>query len=531
MLGATDVLLWHHILVIGTGVRLIWGVWAGLLLIGLGGGTPGPAQSKSASAQAQRARAAKRTAAAQTADEDRIAALVAKQTSAIQAGALPAIEEASRSLNAYTLREFAKLRVLEGNDHDAAALYQESLSAEDSPEVRLELASVLVRLGDGAAAEREHGAAQAVSALPAPKAPVVPSAGAGVLNAGSQDLAHSQAASLHDAQQKYLDAKEAKLRRILANSFNDLGTAEARQQQYKIALGNFQNAEHWQDPDPGLLRNIGVAAFRTQDYAEATRALGIYLQRASDEHLRLMLAMSQFSMGNFAQAATNFGQVSMLTLEDPRAAYSWAFSLARTGQQQRANEIAGQLTTLVLPPDAMYLVCHVYMDTEAYEQSLACLRKVAAADSTLRLVHYGEGESLIRLDRPAEAIPELREELALSPADPNVESSLAFALLQTSQKDEARQLLEEAVKVDPEHARAQYQLGKLLLDGGDASGAVPHLEVAERVDPSPDYVHYQLGTAYRKLGKAADAERELKIYREIKDKARAAATVPAAAVH
>ncbi len=332
--------------------------------------------------------------------------------------------------------------------------------------------------------------------------------------------------ALPDAQRNRLAAREDELQRVLASSYNDLGTAEARQQQYQDALSNFQKAEHWHEPEPALLRNIGVAAFRTQDFAEAARALGAYLEHTQDEHLRLMLAMSQFSMGHFAEAASSFSQTSAQTLQDPRAAYSWAFSLARTGQQQRANEIAGQLTGVALPPEAMNLVCHVYMDTEAYEQSLACLRKVAAADPTLRLVHYAEGESLIRLDRPAEAIPELRAELALSPGDPNVESSLAFALLQTSQKDQAQKLLEQAVATDPNHARAQYQLGKLLLDGGDAAAAVPHLEISERTDSSPDYVHYQLGTAYRKLGRSADAERELKIYREIKDKARAAATVP-----
>ena len=213
-------------------------------------------------------------------------------------------------------------------------------------------------------------------------------------------------------------------------------------------------------------------------------------------------------------------------MRDPRAAYSWAFSLARTGQQQHANEIAARLMTAGLPAEALDLVCHVFLDTEAYEQSLRCFRQVTVADASIKLAHYGAGESLIRLDRPAEAVPELRQELALRPGDANVESSLAFALLQTSDKAEARGLLESAVASDPTHARAQYQLGKLLLDGGDVAGALPHLEAAERSDPSPDYVHYQLQVAYRKAGRAADADREAAVYREIKAKARAAVAVP-----
>lgn len=474
-------------------------------------------------------------------------ALLTKQAAAVESNSLDEIESTSRLLNASALRELAKMELLGGDAWQAAALLEDSLALNDSTETRLERASVLLRLGDTSAAEQESLAI--VQAEPQ-------SAAAWSLRGCALQAVHNEqgakaafqkarqlnpdpeaaraaeratldpSTSLTPTQRNDLRAKEAELRRVLANSYNDLGTAEARQQQYGPALTNFEQAERWQEPESGLLRNLGVAAFRMQNYAEATRALGAYLRTNHDDRLRLMLAMSHFSMGHFAEAAASFDQVSAQAMQDPRAAYSWAFSLARTGQQQRANSIANQLSTLALPPDAMDLVCHVYMDTEAYEQSLACLRKVAAAEPSLPLVHYGEGESLIRLDRPAEAIPELRAELALSPANANVESSLAFALLQTSQKDEARKLLEQAVATDPEHARAQYQLGKLILDEGNAAEAVPHLEVSERSDPSPDYVHYQLGTAYRKLGRSADAERELKAYREIKDKARAAATVP-----
>ena len=72
----------------------------------------------------------------------------------------------------------------------------------------------------------------------------------------------------------------------------------------------------------------------------------------------------------------------------------------------------------------------------------------------------------------------------------------------------------------PDHAQAQYQLGKELLDTGNVDEAVPHLEAAARLDPEKDYIHYQLQAAYRKAGRTADADKELKIYREIKDQKR-----------
>ena len=370
--------------------------------------------------------------------------------------------------------------------------------------------------------------AHALSSLPAPAAvpPMATDGGADVA-AQTTETQTTGMQAMPSAERERLASTEAELRRILASSYNDLGTAEARQQQYGAALADFQSAAQWQPNDATVLRNVGTAAFRTQDYAAAAPALETYLKGApGDGRSRVMLAMSDFSMGQFGPAAKNFDLAPEQVMQDPRAAYSWAFSLARTGQQQHANEIAAKLMTAGLPPEALDLVCHVYLDTEAYEQSLRCFRQVTAADALIKLAHYGAGESLIRLDRPAEAIPELRQELVLSPENANVEASLAFALLQTSDKAEARGLLVSAVASDPDNARAQYQLGKLLLDEGDLSGALPHLEAAERSDPTPDYVHYQLQVAYRKLGRAADADREMGVYRDIKARARAAATVP-----
>ena len=216
---------------------------------------------------------------------------------------------------------------------------------------------------------------------------------------------------------------------------------------------------------------------------------------------------------------------------DDRAAYSWAFSLARTGHAQEANGIANELVGRSLPGEILSLVCHIYVDSENYSGSLDCYRKAYAHDPNLLLAHYEAGQALIHLDRPQEAIAELQEEKKLQPDDPNVEYALDYALLQASKKDEAQQRFADLVARHPEQAAAQYQLGKLLLDEGKVGDAVEHLEASERADGSVDYVHYQLGTAYRKANRADDAEREFKLYREIKDKKRASATLPASAAN
>lgn len=320
----------------------------------------------------------------------------------------------------------------------------------------------------------------------------------------------------------------AHLKAILASAWSDLGTAEARQGEFAAALLDFQHAEHFASPPPpALFRSIGTAAFRLGDWQEATRALRAYLASQptadADSPSRLMLSMALFSSGDFPAAAQEFGRCSDLATHDPRASYAWAFSLAHSGQQKQANALALDLEDAPIDPNALSLVCHIFMDTESYEQSAACYRKLSSKDPGLLLAHYYTGESLLRLDRPADAIPELRKELALSPENSNVRYSLAFALLETSQKDEAQQLLEQVVQADPANAQAQYQLGKLFLDSNNLPAAIQHLEAAEQNDSHADYIHYQLQLAYRKAGRPADAARELALYRDIKSRARATA--------
>lgn len=353
----------------------------------------------------------------------------------------------------------------------------------------------------------------------------------------TQDMTRAQA-KLPPEQERALAAREAALRHVLATSGNDLGTAEAREQRYAEALATFTEAAQWETPVmPALLRNEGTAAFRVGHYDEAAAALGRYFERqgggtaaegSGDGRARLMLAMSEFSTGHFREASTAFTMARSATMADSRAGYSWAYSLAHTGQAQEANRLATEIAGRDLPIEQRMLVCHVFVDTEDYEGSAACYRRAYAQDPTVRLAHYGAGEALVRLDRAAEAVPELRAELQLSPDDANVQYALAYALLQLSQKEEAQRLLEQIAAGHPEQAEAQYQLGKLLLEQGKLPEAIGHLEASERVSAAasggtPDYVHYQLGTAYRKAGRQVDAEKELALYREIKDRKRAGA--------
>jgi tetratricopeptide (TPR) repeat protein len=351
------------------------------------------------------------------------------------------------------------------------------------------------------------------------------------------ELATQQIGDIHASQKRSglsagevqrLKVREHQLRQVLANGFNDWGTAEAREQQYGEALKHFQEAERWDASTPTLMRNLGAAAFRVGNYGESARALAMVVSaHPDDEHSRLMLAISQFSLERFAEAEKNFTPISELAMQDARTAYAWAYTLVRMHQPLQAIAIADILGGRDLPPDARLLVCKLYTASETFDRAVSCLQALAAQNPSMPDVHYELGATLIRLDRPAEAIPELQTELKRDPQDVDAKYYLAFALLETQQKEAAVPLLRSVLMTNPNYAEAQYQLGKVLLDENKVDEAAQHLEAAAKLDPGNAIVHYQLQVAYRRMGRGEDANRELARYKDLKAGERNSVAIPA----
>ncbi len=442
---------------------------------------------------------------------------IAAETYLRKAVALTGNDEAQ---NNYQIRRvyavLGRLLVAKGDRAEGDALLQKYKRTE---QMSLHNSSAAI-----AATAQEGMKESHLSELPAPPVAFPGAIAASSLNSTSNSLHPSAGdpSSVRLTPEQVQSEKE--LDGLLASSLNDLGTAEARMGNFGPAFDDFHAAEQWGTPTPTLLHNAAVAAFRVSKFDESAQALDAFLKvepaaergSAADARARTMLAMSRFSLGQFAKADEAFASIPQATMQDPRAAYSWAFSLARTGKQQQANKIADALVAEDLPAENLSLVCHVYVDTENYAQSIPCYQKAYKEFPELKLAHYQSAEAMIHLDRPLEAVAELRQELVLSPDDANVQYALAYALLQSSQKDEAVALLKKIVTEHPEQGEAQYQLGKIELESGDAAGAIEHLEAAEKTDASEAYVHYQLQAAYRKVGRTADADREAKIYKDMK---------------
>ena len=390
-----------------------------------------------------------------------------------QSGDPVAIEDASRLVIASALHQIGRLKLIEGTTSEATESYRRSLDFEDSADTRIDLAA----------------AYRGAKATP--------------------------------AQRQSAEAQERDLSKTLASALNDLGAAEARQEKFELALAHFHEAERWRADTSGLMRNIGMAAVRVSDYPEAVRAFRLVL--AADPHDRVarsLLGTSLFSIQNFAEAVQVFTPLGDSVLQEPELAYAWADSLIKTTQFPQATALLDKMEKQQLPAETLVLVAQAWSQMGNYPRAVETCHKALRSDPKLAQAYFIAGMAQILAGHPADAVSEFRSALELEPENNDAQYHLAFALLQLSRSDEAVQLLRAVLNRDPNHAQANYEMGRELLNEGKKEEAIPYLEAAARVNPQLDAVHYQLQSAYRAVGRREDADRELKIYREMKAKNR-----------
>jgi tetratricopeptide (TPR) repeat protein len=173
-----------------------------------------------------------------------------------------------------------------------------------------------------------------------------------------------------------------------------------------------------------------------------------------------------------------------------------------------------------LSSNNLLLIAQTWSQMGNYARTIDTCHRALQADPKLTRAHYMAGMAFIREDKPTEAEQEFRSELQLNAHDTDAQYNLAFALTQQSKSEEAVQLLRSVLERRPDHPEANYELGKQLMADSKPADAIPYLEAAARLKPEFEPVHYQLQSAYRAVGRKEDADREAKVYRQMKAKSR-----------
>lgn len=303
----------------------------------------------------------------------------------------------------------------------------------------------------------------------------------------------------------------------LARSYFNLGTMMAQASRFERSQELFEMAASIDSEFPNLNRAIGVAAFNAHDFAVAAKHLkaASRLQGGLPE-LDRMQALAWVNLEEYGRAAELLASDS-LRASDPSLEYTYALSLARSGQPERAKEVFDRLVRQYATwPELHVLLGQAYAEQEDFESAVDSLLTALELDAGVAEANFTLGEIYMRQGRLDEAEGALRLELVNRPAAIEVRYLLAVVLDLANRSSEAVEELNVVLASQPGHADARYLLGKIRLAEGASSEAAMHLEAAAILSPEDSNIRYQLAQALQRLGEPERAAEEFEAYRRLK---------------
>jgi tetratricopeptide (TPR) repeat protein len=148
-------------------------------------------------------------------------------------------------------------------------------------------------------------------------------------------------------------------------------------------------------------------------------------------------------------------------------------------------------------------------------------RKALEIDPHLPGVHFELGQAILEssqsdLATQAEAEKEFLAGLQIEGDSARTECQLGRIAFLRSDMDQAYARYKRAFALNPKDVDAQMGMGKLLALMGKPEEAVKYLRMAVQSDPLNSEAHYRLAANCRRLGLAEEAEKEMKLFQDIK---------------
>jgi tetratricopeptide (TPR) repeat protein len=354
---------------------------------------------------------------------------------------------------------------LEGNMERALANYRQVLALDpDSPFVRRELGSLLLRMGRPDEAEREILAA---------------------LEADPEYIpAFMLLAQIYTQRRDFTRAGDAYQSIILIDPGNrpayvHLGMLYVSQKRYDEAGDVFRDLYERDKGDIISLYYMGVVQMSLENLEEAAGIFRQVLELRPDFELAVMnLGTIYERLGQQEEAARYFEMASRLNPGNVAAKEKLINMLLGLRQTEEAIVQLEEAKEMVPPnPEISRKLGILYMETNRYEK----------------------------------AVPELQTVLEAEPGDTNLRYYLALTLEALERYDEAIGELEAVIREEPEHLNSYLHLGYIYTDLDQFEEAV---RVYERVlsfeKDNPDVYNY-LGRTYSLMEEDAKAEQ---VYRD-----------------
>ena len=300
----------------------------------------------------------------------------------------------------------------------------------------------------------------------------------------------------------------------------NLGVLQFFQNQYGEALPHLQTAL---SADPSLVRIqalAGICQKKQGQIEEAERNLAAALPRITEVKIQILvlsnLAQIYYAKGDLEQASATIGELKKIDPDDPDVQY-----MAYRIYSDLADSAHDALTLLAPDSARMHqLTAERFINAGDATMAIQQYEKALALDPNLPGVHYELGEAVMQESVNPAALDRAEKELKLALAEDHRNAGAEAVLGQVEKlrghTAAAEELFNKALAINPNEFNALVGLGDAARQRGETDKAVEYLSRASQIDPMDDAIHFQLSQIYRNAGRKADADRELKLFTEIR---------------
>jgi Flp pilus assembly protein TadD len=278
-------------------------------------------------------------------------------------------------------------------------------------------------------------------------------------------------------------------------------------------------------PDPATKRNLAIAYFKSEKYADAWRTLRPMAAAPSADFQVLDLAgFSLVALDRYQEAAQYLERANKKQPTDLET----LDMLGKAYLHEKNYKALTSVFARIMQTNPNSASAHIMMGT-AYDQmdqrndAIEEYQLAEKADPNFVGVHSGLGYLYFRQGDMDSAEKEFRAELQRFPDDPSSNCYLGEILLNKASPADAEPLFRVALKANPRYVEALLGLGRTEVGLKRADAAIEPLQRAVEIDPDNFQAHYVLGSAFRQLGRTEEAAKEQKISLAIQEKQRLAA--------
>ena len=268
------------------------------------------------------------------------------------------------------------------------------------------------------------------------------------------------------------------------------------------------------------LRLTGVDAKGiTKRYTDSNEAYQLYLKgrysfakRTKDDILRAIDYFQQaikldpkFALAH-ARISEAYGSMPAYPYLSPKEAFPQAKAAAQ--EALKLDPTLAEAHTFL----AYSLVIYDWNWAEA-ERSF---KRAIELDPNNSSAHFRYGQIyLAPVGRRDEAIAEIKRGLDLEPLDINMGATLAWAYLNSGQKNSALEQAQKTHDLDPNHPLGRWILNQVFTELGMYERAISVVEQWLQADPTNQFALRDAGIAYAKAGRRDKAEEMIGRFRDI----------------